>query len=124
MNKELEMIARLKAVEHKWSDVELDHALGAMDAEYEKECIIRLENGREVHCPAAPLACDYVRVVQEGFELAYWVCDEWEESPMNVMGAFLGCMKAGDAPEPRFQIMDETELKKHVIVRRRTCRKS
>lgn len=74
-----------------WNDVEIDHALDNIDTEYEDECIVKLANGREIRTPAYPEDCSYVRIVQEGFELAYWISDEWADDPEIVMGAIMGC---------------------------------
>ena len=76
---------------HGWSEVETQHARDNRDAMYDNETVIRLANGREIRSPAAPEPASYVRIVQAGHELAYWVSDEWKEDPECVMGAILGC---------------------------------
>jgi hypothetical protein len=100
--KALEKIARKKAKEYGWADFELSHAIGSIDDSPSRptETVIKLPSGREIHCPAYPEPCSYVRIVQDQFELAYWVCDEWQEDPEYVMGAIIGAMmkKAGAVP--------------------------
>lgn len=76
---------------HGWSSEELQHAQDNPNVGYDDECVIRLANGREIRTPAAPASASYVRIVQSGYELAYWISDEWKEDPELVMGAFLGC---------------------------------
>ena len=50
-----------------------------------------------------PEGTTYVRVVDEhGGELVYWNCDEWEESPVEVMGAICGAMVGGRFNEPNY----------------------
>lgn len=79
------------AIQHGWNSVEIEHAQNtADDAEYQDECIVETVSGRNIHTPAHPAPCHYVRVVQAGFELAYWNYREWEEDPIVVMGALLG----------------------------------
>jgi hypothetical protein len=75
---------------HSLNEIEIEHALAALGDDYDDETVIPLANGRAIHCPAYPAECEYVRVVLEGYELMYWHCDEWAESPMEVMGALLG----------------------------------
>jgi hypothetical protein len=74
-----------------WSDIEIEHAIHNLDNEYGNETVIALANGREMHCPAHPEECDYVRITQGGYELAYWTSEEWAEDPKVVMGALIGC---------------------------------
>ncbi|MEG1971240.1 MAG: hypothetical protein RR101_14105, partial [Burkholderiaceae bacterium] len=58
------------------------------DAHYTDEAEIKmLGSKREIRRPADPAECDYVRVVVDGLEIAYWVSDEWQEAPAEVMGA-------------------------------------
>lgn len=41
--------------------------------------------------------CDYVRFIAvDGSEQAYWVFDEWRESPQEVMGAICGVILGAD----------------------------
>ena len=79
------------AQEFGWSNIEIDHAQDNIYTEYGEECVIKVANGREIRTPAFPEECSYVRIVQEGFELAYWVSDEWADDPEVVMGAIIGC---------------------------------
>lgn len=63
------------------------------DNNYPDECVIPLESGMEIRCPAHPEPCYYVRVVDPIVgEIAYWDSAEWAESPMEVMGALLGSL--------------------------------
>lgn len=81
------------AAERGWNDIEQAHAKGALDVDYGPEAVIALANGRAIHCPAFPAPCDYVRVVDQGYELMYWNSDEWAEDAQEVIGAFLGLAK-------------------------------
>lgn len=76
-----------------WSPVQLKHAQESVGDVFENESVVPLANGRAMHTPAFPDECDYVRIVQEGFELAYWTSDEWRDDPTCVMGAIMGCAK-------------------------------
>jgi hypothetical protein len=92
--KQREQRVRDLAAKHGWDEVELTHAIEtAGDVDHGDESSVELANGRELRCPAFPKECDYVRVVQDGCELAYWDIDEWAESPAEVMGAIIGAMK-------------------------------
>jgi len=85
-----------QAAEHfGWSEAEFRHAQDNEDTEYGNETVIVLANGRAIHCPSFPAPCDYVRVVEGGYELGYWNCDEWEMEPTDVMGAFIGLARKG-----------------------------
>jgi len=88
-----------------WRDVEKQHALDCVrddpgyGSSFGDECVITTHSGRELRSPAYPAPCDYLRVTQHGFELAYWTSDEWAQDP-EVLGAIMGCLKAGaEAPE-------------------------
>jgi hypothetical protein len=75
-----------------WSDAELRHAMeSGCEEDDGTECLLRLDSGRELRCPAFPAPCGYVRVVQQGYELAYWDSNEWRTDPEEVMGALMGC---------------------------------
>lgn len=63
------------------------------DLDYGPEAIILKIGTQEVRTPAYPSDCDYVRVVENGEEVAYWNMDEWRESPAEVMGAIMGAVK-------------------------------
>jgi hypothetical protein len=80
-----------------WLDVELQHATQNIGTVYENECALKLEGGRELRTPAYPERCSYIRITQQGFELAYWVSDEWRDDPEIVMGAIVGAMCGGQA---------------------------
>lgn len=71
------------------SELEVTHALIDLEADYGEEAIIEISGShRQIRRPAEPTACTYVRVLAGGFEVAYWVDDEWGEDPTVVMGAF------------------------------------
>jgi hypothetical protein len=62
---------------------------------YPPECVINLETGCELRCPAHPDPCEYVRIVDPMVgEVAYWDSAEWAEDPMGVMGAIIGAMSS------------------------------
>lgn len=83
------------AAERDWTPEELAHAISCDDEgiDYKNEIKIELANGRVVCCPAYPEDCTYVRVVDQGYELGYWICDDWRDAPMICMGAIMGVMK-------------------------------
>jgi len=73
----------------------------SLRAEYENECVIDIAgSNRTVHCPAYPQPCTYVRIVVDGFEVAYWDEKEWGEAPAEVMGAIMGAMRNQVQSEP------------------------
>jgi hypothetical protein len=57
-----------------------------------------LESGHRVvfsNSEFEPEGTSHVRVLDsEGNEIGYWVCDEWQEAPVEVMGAILGALCA------------------------------
>lgn len=71
--------------------VEVEHALDNLDTNYGEECVLDiLGSHRQIRTPAHPVECTYVRIVVDGFEIAYWGDDEWRDAPAEVMGAFIG----------------------------------
>jgi hypothetical protein len=77
------------------------HLEDAGDPQYEEEIAILAHSGFYLKCPAFPQDCDYVRITDPlGREIAYWVSDEWRESPAEVMGAILGALVRGEAVAP------------------------
>lgn len=71
--------------------------LDADDDEGAPEATVVSFMGQDVRVPAYPQECNYVRVVREGREVAYWNSDEWSESPEqaeDVMGAIMGAIKS------------------------------
>ena len=71
--------------------VEVDHAIDALGIQYGEEHVLLIHGtGRQIRTPAYPAECDYVRIVRDGLELAYWTSDEWRDAPMDVMGAIMG----------------------------------
>jgi hypothetical protein len=79
--------------ENGWHGIEIEHAIDNLDVNYENETIIPITNGREIRCPAYPEECEYVRITQNGYELAYWTSEEWERDGKIVMGAIMGCAR-------------------------------
>ncbi|WAK04384.1 hypothetical protein [Methylobacter sp. YRD-M1] len=78
---------------HGWTQEELAHAISAIDHVYSAENAVKLANGREIRWPSA--ACTYVRVVQSGFELAYWSSASWRFASETTMAAILVCSAGG-----------------------------
>lgn len=73
------------------TDIEVDHAIATLGNEYGEECVTQnVGSIRQIRTPAHPSECDYVRVVVDGLEIAYWSSDEWADDPMTVMGAIFG----------------------------------
>lgn len=62
--------------------------------DYGDECILQLDSGNTLRTDTyadSPEGSTYVRVCDSGgAEIAYWICDEWAEDPMLVMGAIFG----------------------------------
>lgn len=58
-----------------------------------------VETGNQVVFSSAesePSGTSHVRVLDsEGNEIGYWVCDEWQEEPVEVMGAIMGALCKG-----------------------------
>lgn len=76
------------------TDIEVDHAIATLGNEYGEECVTQnVGSIRQIRTPAHPSECDYVRVVVDGLEIAYWSSDEWADDPMTVMGAIFGASK-------------------------------
>ncbi|MBK6616673.1 hypothetical protein [Ottowia sp.] len=80
------------AMQYGLLNIEAEHAVSAMGDEYEQEIVIQLANGRELRSRCTDAGCDYVRICIGGLELAYWVEDEWQQAPAEVMGALIGAM--------------------------------
>ena len=58
------------------------------------ESVILAVHGCEVRVPAAPLPCEYVRIVDvRRREILYWDVMEWREDPVGVMGAILAAIR-------------------------------
>ncbi len=61
----------------------------------ENESVVYLINGKELHCPAAPAPCHYIRVVDsDGSEIVYYDENEFAEGPADVMGALMGALQS------------------------------
>lgn len=95
------------------SDFEQDHAKDNIGTDYGDECVITSTNGRKLKTAAYPNECDYVRVTDRADnEIAYWSCDEWEQSPMEVMGAIIGALNGGPKIElPSFATQKGAAIK-------------
>lgn len=85
--------AKRLAAYYDWTQEELAHAISAIDHVYGAENAVKLANGREIRWPSA--ACSYVRVVQSGFELAYWSSVDWRFAAETTMAAILACSAGG-----------------------------
>lgn len=86
----IEAHVRALAAKRGWTQEELTHALSAPPVEIDGECIIKMANGRELLVASFPEPCNYVMLVDQGIELAYWTDDEWRDDPQEVMGAIMG----------------------------------
>lgn len=64
----------------------------------EKVTCLVLDNGNKIVSTSETyLAGDYVRVVRkDGVEIGYWDNVEWQEDPIQVMGAILRCAATGE----------------------------
>ena len=82
-----------------WTAEEVRHAKYSLSDGYGPECIVPLENGRQLRTPPFPDPCSYVRVVDAGFELAYWEMDEFKDDPGGVLGALIGAAKGAPSPQ-------------------------
>lgn len=78
---------------HGWTQEELAHAISVLDSVYGPENAVKLKDGREIRWPSAD--CNYVRVVQSGFELAYWSSVDWRFASEKTMAAILACSAGG-----------------------------
>ena len=85
----LERTASIK----RWTPEETRHARENIGSTYGVECVVQLANGRQLRTPAFPAVCSYVRVLDAGYELAYWTHDELGEDPAVVLGALIGAAK-------------------------------
>ncbi|PKO82376.1 MAG: hypothetical protein CVU19_01805 [Betaproteobacteria bacterium HGW-Betaproteobacteria-13] len=84
-------LANALVVQYELLPVEAEHALDNLENNYGEESLLDvLGSQRQIRSPAHPEECNYVRVVVDGFEVAYWCDDEWRDDPACVMGAFLG----------------------------------
>ena len=62
--------------------MEAKHALDNLENNYGEECALDiLGSQRQIRSPAHPEECNYVRVVVDGLEIAYWCDDEWRDDP-------------------------------------------
>jgi hypothetical protein len=76
------------AIQMGWQEAEWEHAVDAAELDYGEERFLILATGRCIVFPAA--GCDYVRVMDDGCEIAYWSAEEWQEAPADVLGALVG----------------------------------
>lgn len=82
------------AMQYGLTDIEVQRAVDSIGDDYGEECVLdMLGSQRQIRTPAHPAECDYVRIVVDGYEIAYWVADEWSEAPASVMGAIIGAAK-------------------------------
>lgn len=73
---------------------EVSHLLDNLDNTYGPETVLPVAGSdRAIAIPSYPAECDYVRVLVDGFEVAYWVDSEWGEDPAAVMGALIGAAR-------------------------------
>lgn len=70
-----------------WRDCEIEHAIASLGDRYLDEHVMHTRDTRYLHFGIADGQCDYVRVVEDGYELAYWTADEWRCDPQTVMAA-------------------------------------
>lgn len=82
-----------------WSEEEKRHARENLDVSYGPECVIPLENGREIRTPPFPGLCSYVRIVQQGYELAFWTTEEFADDAPGVLGALIGAAHGGNVTQ-------------------------
>ena len=73
-----------------WNAIEIAHAEDAAGDEYGPEDFAIFHGGRAIMFPPAAEELSYIRVVQEGCEIAYWDCEEWRDDPADVFGAIIG----------------------------------
>ena len=70
------------------------HAISGIDNHYGHETVLAIAGTlNEIRTPAFPDPASYVRILRAGYEVAYWVCDEWQEQPEEVMGAIVGAAR-------------------------------
>lgn len=88
------------AAQYELSREEARHAvswlksLGGNPPFYGAESIMNVFGAhRQIHTPASPEQCSYVRITVAGLEIAYWTADEWHDDPAVVMGAIIGTAK-------------------------------
>lgn len=66
-----------------------------MEKQMEEFVVVESPNGEfKILSPAHPQPCTHVRLTHQGKEMAYWASAEWQEDPMDTMGAILGAIKA------------------------------
>ena len=84
--------------QYELSPVEAEHVMDTISTTCNpvavlEECVVPVMGSfRSIHTPAHPADCSYVRIVVDGYEIAYWDKDEWKDDP-SVMGAILGAAK-------------------------------
>ena len=88
---DLNILAEALKAQYGLTELDVQHALMALGAVYVNESVCA-RGVREIRFPAYPDECDYVRITVQGFEIAYWVSDEWKEAPIEVMGAIMGAI--------------------------------
>lgn len=66
--------------------------------DYGPECVITIRNGYELRCPSEG-DCDYVRIVKDEEEYAYWDSLEFHEDPKITLGALMGALRMAEMGE-------------------------
>ena len=94
---DLDALERTASV-RRWTEEEVRHAKENPSSGYGPECVVHLENGRQLRTPAYPALCSYIRVMDCGYELAFWDCDEFGSDPACVLGALMGAAKGFALP--------------------------
>ena len=74
--------------QYRFSETEAAHAIAALDKNYGKESQVDiLGSAMQICSPAYPKPCSYVRILVDGYEIAYWASDEWRNAPEGLLGA-------------------------------------
>lgn len=94
LDQEPEALAHALELQYGLTADEAWHAVRARGSAYDNESSLEVQGSFRCICtPAYPQACDYARVVVDGFEVAYWNSDEWRTDPEDVIGALMGAAK-------------------------------
>ena len=64
--------------------------------EHDEVALTMAETGNKVVFSSAevePEGTSHIRVLNpDGVEIGYWIADEWQEAPVEVMGAIMGAL--------------------------------
>ena len=74
-------------------DREAAHAEDTADDKFGPEFSVRFGR-RVIKVPSHPDGCSYIRILDQGREVAYWDAEEWAEDPEGVMGAIMGALRS------------------------------